>query len=158
MRSYALLIFAISWYHQQYERWLPVSLSVLILWINSLSVRRRDKAISPVCLAAIVGCCADSEYANYNALQCRVALHYFVLSVCCGVCFLASMCYQEYSYIHMGELTVWIAFSTVAIRMYRSSPLAPLDSYLTAAAYLSMLTQVNPLCHKPVIWRSLLGM
>ena len=40
-------------------------------------------------------------------------------------------------YSYMGELTVWIVFSTVAIRMYRSSPLVPLDSCLTAAACLS---------------------
>ena len=38
---------------------------------------------------------------------------------------------------YMGELTVWIEFSTVAMRMYRSSPLVPLDSCLTAAACLS---------------------
>ena len=38
---------------------------------------------------------------------------------------------------YMGELTVWIVFPTVAIRMYRSSPLVPLDSCLTAAACLS---------------------
>ena len=37
----------------------------------------------------------------------------------------------------VGELTVWIVFPTVAIRMYRSSPLVPLDSCLTAAACLS---------------------
>ena len=38
---------------------------------------------------------------------------------------------------YMGELTVWIVFPTVVIRMYRSSPLVPLDSCLTAAACLS---------------------
>ena len=38
---------------------------------------------------------------------------------------------------YMGELTVCIVFPTVAIRMYRSSPLVPLDSCLTAAACLS---------------------
>ena len=38
---------------------------------------------------------------------------------------------------YMGELTVWIVFPTVAIRMYRSSQLVPLDSCLTAAACLS---------------------
>ena len=38
---------------------------------------------------------------------------------------------------YMGELTVWIVFPTVAICMYRSSPLVPLDSCLTAAACLS---------------------
>ena len=37
----------------------------------------------------------------------------------------------------MGELTVWIVFPTVAILMYRSSPLVPLDSCLTAAACFS---------------------
>ena len=39
--------------------------------------------------------------------------------------------------LHMGELTVQKVFSTVALRMYRSSPLVPLDSCLTAAACLS---------------------
>ena len=38
---------------------------------------------------------------------------------------------------YMGELTVSILFPTVAIRMYRSSLLVPLDSCLTAAACLS---------------------
>ena len=38
---------------------------------------------------------------------------------------------------YMGELTVWIVFPTVTIRMYRTSPLVPLDSCLTAAACLS---------------------
>ena len=38
---------------------------------------------------------------------------------------------------YMGELTVWMVFPTIAIRMYRSSPLVPLDSCLTAAACLS---------------------
>ena len=38
---------------------------------------------------------------------------------------------------YMGELTVGIVFPTVAIRMYRPSPLVPLDSCLTAAACLS---------------------
>ena len=38
---------------------------------------------------------------------------------------------------YMGELTVWIVFPTVAILMYRSSALVPLDSCLTAAARLS---------------------
>ena len=38
---------------------------------------------------------------------------------------------------YMRELTVWIVFLTVAIRMYRSSPLVPLDSCLTTAACLS---------------------
>ena len=37
----------------------------------------------------------------------------------------------------VGELTVCIVFPTIAIRMYRSSPLVPLDSCLTAAACLS---------------------
>ena len=61
----------------------------------------------------------------------------FVLSVCCCAWLIASLRYQEYSCIHMGELTVWIVFPSVAIRMYRSSPLVPLDSCLTAAACLS---------------------
>ena len=41
-----------------------------------------------------------------NALQVRSqpGTDYFVLSVCCFVWFLASLCYQEYSYIHMGKL------------------------------------------------------
>ena len=38
---------------------------------------------------------------------------------------------------YMGELTVLIVFPAVAIRVYRSSPLVPLDSCLTAAACLS---------------------
>ena len=38
---------------------------------------------------------------------------------------------------YMGELTVWIVSPTVAICMYRSSPLVPLDSCLTVVAYLS---------------------
>ena len=37
----------------------------------------------------------------------------------------------------MGELIVWIVFPTVTICMYRSSPLVPLGSCLTAAACLS---------------------
>ena len=37
----------------------------------------------------------------------------------------------------MEELTVWLVFPTVAILMYRSSALVPLDSCLTAAACLS---------------------
>ena len=37
----------------------------------------------------------------------------------------------------MGELTAEIVFPTIATRMYRSSPLVPLDSCLTAAACLS---------------------
>ena len=63
----------------------------------------------------------------------------FLVSVCCCVWLLASLCYQEYSciYSYMGELTVWIVFPTAAIRMYRSPPLVRLDSCLTAAAYLS---------------------
>ena len=74
-----------------------------------------------------------------NALQVRSqpGTDYFVLSVCCFVWLLVSLCYQEYSYIHMGELTVWIVFPIVAIRVHRSSPLVPLDSCLTAAACLS---------------------
>ena len=40
-------------------------------------------------------------------------------------------------YSYMGELTVRKVFPTVAIRMYRSSPLFPLGSCLTAAACLS---------------------
>ena len=76
-----------------------------------------------------------------NALQFRSqsGMDYFVLSVCCCVWFLASLCYQEYScmYSYMGELTVWIVFPTVTIRMYISWPLVPLDSCLTAAACLS---------------------
>ena len=70
-------------------------------------------------------------------VQSQPGTDYFVLSVCCCVRFLASLCYQEYSYIRIGDLTVWIVFPTVAIRMYRSSPLVPLDSCLTAAACLS---------------------
>ena len=42
---------------------------------------------------------------------------------------------------YMGELTAWIVFPTVAIRMYRSSPLVPLDSCLTAVACLSSACQ-----------------
>ena len=39
--------------------------------------------------------------------------------------------------LYMRELTVWIVFPTVAICMYSSSPLVPLDSCLTVAACLS---------------------
>ena len=38
---------------------------------------------------------------------------------------------------YVEELTVWIVLPTIAIRMYRSSPLVPLDSCLTAAACFS---------------------
>ena len=44
------------------------------------------------------------------------------------VWFLPSLFFQEYSYIHMGELILWIVFNTVAIRMYRSTPFFTLDS------------------------------
>ena len=59
---------------------------------------------------------------------------YFVLAVCCWVRFLFRCITRS---THMGELTVWIVFPTVAIHMYRSSPLVSLDSCLTAAACLS---------------------
>ena len=74
-----------------------------------------------------------------NALQVRFqpGSDNFVLCVCCCVWFLASLCYQGYSYIHVEELTVWIVFPTVAIHVYKSSPLVPMDSCLTAAACLS---------------------
>ena len=39
--------------------------------------------------------------------------------------------------LYTRELTVWIVFPTVVIRMYRLTPLVPLDSSLTAAACLS---------------------
>ena len=55
--------------------------------------------------------------------------------LCAVLSFAASPCRS--SHIRMVELTVWIVFPTVAIRMYRSSPLVPLDSCLTAAACLS---------------------
>ena len=41
-------------------------------------------------------------------------------------------------YSYMGELTVWIVFPTVAIRMYRSSPLVPLDSCLTCCVVIEV--------------------
>ena len=56
----------------------------------------------------------------------------------------------------MGELTVSIVFPTVAMHMHRSSPLVPLDSCLTAAAYVTLvhvLAHVHSLCHTPVILR-----
>ena len=56
-----------------------------------------------------------------------------------GLCVVPSfLCVTRNTRILMGELTVWIVFSTVAIRMYRSSPLVPLGSCLTAAVWLQL--------------------
>ena len=79
-------------------------------------------------------------------MHCRFAPNQGRTSLCClyaAVCVLyvapgfavlpeVLMCVS-----YMGELIVCIVFPTVAIRMYRSSPLVPLDSCLTAAACLS---------------------
>ena len=46
---------------------------------------------------------------------------------------LGVLMYESY----MGELTVWIVFPTVAICMYRLSPLVPSNSCLTAVASFS---------------------
>ena len=79
-----------------------------------------------------------------NALYVRSqpGTDYFVLSVCCCACFLALLCYQEYSYIYMGELTVWIVFPTFVIRM--------IDHCHWIAVWLQL--HVHSLCHKPLIW------
>ena len=60
----------------------------------------------------------------------------------CAVCILLCMVVPSFAglprvLIHMGELTVYIVFPTVAIRTYRSSRLVPFDSCLNAAACLS---------------------
>ena len=56
---------------------------------------------------------------------------------------------------YMGELTVWIVFPTVAICMYKSSPLVPLDSCLTAVARVSSACACL-LVHLPLTWYSIL--
>ena len=83
--------------------------------------------------------CWLSGVLNYNALQVRS-------QPCrdgplCAVCILLCMAISfavlpgVLMYVsYMGELTVWIVFPTVAVWMYRSSPLVPLDSCLTATA------------------------
>ena len=55
-----------------------------------------------LCLAGIVGWSADSVDMLTNALQFRSqpGTDFFVLSVCCCVQFLASLCYQEYSCVY----------------------------------------------------------
>ena len=67
-------------------------------------------------------CWVPCIYAQASLQQC----------LSCAV-LLGVLMYESY----MGELTVWIVFPTVAICMYRLSPLVPLNSCLTAAACLS---------------------
>ena len=79
--------------------------------------------------------CADK--CNVGSLPTRVELLY---AVCMFLCMALGFDVLPgvFMYVsYMGELTVWIVFPTVAICMYRLSPLVPLDSCLTAAACLS---------------------
>ena len=75
-------------------------------------------------------------------MHCRFAPNQGRTSLCC---LYVAVCGSSFAVLtgvlmcvsYMGELTVWIVFPTVAVRMYRSSPWVPLDSCLTAAACLS---------------------
>ena len=86
-------------------------------------------------------------------MHCRFDPNQGWTSLCClYVAVYGSLlrCFTKSIHIRMGELIVWIVFSTVAIRMYRSSPLVPLDSCLAAAACLSsacsfVVSQANDL-------------
>ena len=78
----------------------------------------------------------------------------FVLSVCCCVIFLASLCYQEHSYSYGGVNCLNSVLYHCCTYVYRSSPLVLLGSCLTAAACLSSAyVHSLKMCHKPVIWR-----
>ena len=107
---FCLFLVIFYWYNSICFSFMPGWHSVLMRWLSSMLT---------------------------NALYVRSqpGTDYFVMSLCCCVWLLASLCYQEYSC--MGELSVWIVFPTVAICMYRSSALVPLDSCLTAVACLS---------------------
>ena len=88
-------------------------------------------------LAGIVGKCADSTVCWL--MLCRSALNQgrTICAACMLLCAVFSFAVLPGVLIQMGELTVWIMFSIVSVRMYRLSPLVPLDSCLTAAACLS---------------------
>ena len=83
------------------------------------------------------GKCADSIVCW---LMYRFDLNLERTTLCClyvAMCGSYLRCVTRSTHIRIGELTVRIVFPNVAARMYRSSPLVPLDSCLTAAACLS---------------------
>ena len=108
----------------------------ILVWYTSWY----DDPTNPLCLAGIVDRVLTQWCADYCIVGSLPTRDGPLCAVCMSLCVAPSfavlpgvLMYVSY----MGELTVWIVFPTVAIHMYRSSPLVPLDSCLTAAACLS---------------------
>ena len=114
------------------------------LWVRSQPAR--DGQLGAISIFMCVVLSFDAligalifEWGSYLSEFCgfdpnRLATDNFVLSVFSCVWFLTSMRYYRSTHIWMGELPVWIVLPTVAVCMYKSSPLVSLDSCLTASA------------------------
>ena len=89
--------------------------------------------ISQLCM---VGLRADSVVCWL--MHCRFYPNQVRTALCCPYIAVCSSSFAVWPgalmYSYMGELTVWIVFRIVAIRMYMSSSLVPLDSCVTAAS------------------------